>query len=125
MDSGSQRLYITIRVKDELSLNPEGGQCMSIATFDSHNTSPQMYEGVKVGLRLNNGLSKYLMLLTVSHIYEPLTSQPISICREEYEYLKGLELADASEGQSELCIDVLIGLDSYCEIVTGGAQVDP
>ena len=92
---------------------------MSIVTFGSHNTSPQTYEGVKVGIRLNNGRSKYVMLLMVPHICEPLTSQPISICREEYEHLKRLELADEFDGQSELCIHVFTGLDSYWEIVTG------
>ena len=119
MDSGSQRSYVTTRVKEELALIPEGEQCMSVATFGSHNASPQAYEGVKVGIRLKDGQSKCLMLLSVPHICEPLTSQPISICQEEYEHLKGLELADASDGQSGLCIDVLIGLDSYWEIVTG------
>ena len=74
---------------------------------------------MKVGIRLKDGQSKRLLLLSVPHICEPLISQPISICQDEYEHLKGLELADASDGQSGLCIDVFIGLDSYWEIVTG------
>ena len=40
MDNGSQRSYVTTQVKEELALIPEGEQCMSVATFGSHNASP-------------------------------------------------------------------------------------
>ena len=40
LDTGSQRSYITNRVKEKLSLVPEGEQCMSIMTFGSNEEKP-------------------------------------------------------------------------------------
>lgn len=52
-------------------------------------------------------------------ICEPLTAQPISLCLGKFEHLKRLDLADYSDGQDSLQIDVLIGADYYWELVTG------
>ena len=53
------------------------------------------------------------------HICEHLACQPISICKEGHDHFKGLELADAFDSHSELCVDVLIGIYLYWEFVTG------
>lgn len=60
-----------------------------------------------------------LELFAVPLICEPLAAQPISICKERYDHLMGLELADNSDGVSEMGIDVLIGSDYYWEVATG------
>ena len=58
-------------------------------------------------------------MITVPSICEPLTAQPISLCFEKFEHLKQLDMADYSNGQDSLQIDVLIGADYYWELVTG------
>lgn len=41
------------------------------------------------------------------------------LCQEKYEHLTGLHLADHSDGNSPLQIDILIGCDHYWELITG------
>ena len=43
----------------------------------------------------------------------------MSLCLERFEHFKQLDLADYSNGQDSLQIDVLIGADYYWELVTG------
>ena len=87
LDTGSQRSYITNSVKEKLSLVPDGEQCMSIMTFGSNKEKPQVCEFVKVGLTLRDGDSQQLTLLAVPMICEPLASQPIAFCQNNYEHL--------------------------------------
>ena len=100
LDTGSQQSYINNSVKEKLSLVPEGEQCMSIMTFGSNKEKSQVCEFVKVGLTLRDGDSQQLTLLAVPMICEPLASQPIAFCQNNYEHLSGLDLADSSDGHS-------------------------
>lgn len=50
-------------------------------------------------------------LYVVPTIYNPLVSQPIVISIEKSNSLKGLDLADFSDGKSSLPVDVLMGSD--------------
>ncbi len=57
--------------------------------------------------------------LVVPFICNPLTSQLVTLSRDSYEHLLGLELADSADVSDVLEIDVLIGLDTYWDLVTG------
>ena len=52
-----------------------------------------------------------LSLLLVPHICELLTCWPVSLAQNIFEHLTGLELADSSDRDLPLHIDVFIGLD--------------
>ena len=52
-------------------------------------------------------------------VCSPLTNQRIEFVKENYPHLTGLELADNTDCQSELKIDILIGMDYYFSILTG------
>ena len=119
LDTGSQKSYVTDRVKDVLRLDPEETQRMSIATFGSSNGGPRSFGVVRVGMKLSDGLHKELKLIAVPSICEPLAAQPITLCLEKYSHLKQLNLADSSTGDETLHVDVLIGADYYWELVTG------
>ena len=119
LDTGSQRSYATDTVKRALNLESKEMQQLSIATFGTTAQDPQGYGVVSVGLKLKDGRNQELRLITVPSICEPLTAQPISLCLEKFEHLKQLDLADYSNGQDSLQIDVLIGADYYWELVTG------
>ncbi len=56
--------------------------------------------------------------LVVPFICNPLTSQPVTLSRDSNEHLV-LELADSADVSDVLEIDVLIGLDTYWDLVTG------
>ena len=64
---------------------------------------PQGYKVVRVGLKLKDDGTQELRLITVPSICEP-----ISLCLEKFEHLKQLNLADCSNGQDSLRIDILI-----------------
>ena len=119
LDSGSQRSYITARAKGTLSLKSVSEQCLSIAAFGSRGEDPKMCEIVRVGVRSKFGPDKELTLFVVPHICDALTAQPISVCAETYSHLAQLDLADASDGHSQMEVDILVGCDYYWDFITG------
>ncbi len=119
LDPGSQRSYITERARTSLKLKPTGQQCMSISTFGSGGRSSQTCDVVKVGVQTREGHECSLELFVVPLICEPLRFQPISACMERYAHLTKLELADSSDGEGPMGIDVLVGSDCYWDLVTG------
>ena len=54
LDSGSQWLYITNRVREILQLEAEGEQLMSIMTFRSKEETVQVCQAVKIGMRMRD-----------------------------------------------------------------------
>ena len=119
LDSGSQRSYVTNKVKNALSLSPEGTQMLSIASFGSERRWPTMCEVVCVAMEVNHGSELELTMFSVPHICEPLTVQPISLCAATCDHLAQLELADSCSDDSTLEVDVLIGSDYYWDLATG------
>ena len=61
-----------------------------------------------------------LSLYVVPMICEPLVGQPITACVETHRHLASLELADCSDGELSMEVDILIGSDYYWDLVTGG-----
>ena len=120
LDGGSQRSYITDRVRKLLALEPSGEDRLSIAAFGSHREKPRVCSIVNVGLAMKGYPNMHLSLFVVPMICEPLAGQPISACIEENRHLASLDLADFSDGTSSLEVDILIGSDYYWSLVTGG-----
>ena len=53
-------------------------------------------------------------------ICQALTVQPIDLCKERYQHLSGLDLADSNHGKDDLMeVDILIGSDYYWWFATG------
>ena len=118
-DSGSQRSYITNKVKETLKLDSRSTETMLIKTFGSTRSGKQVCDVVSVGMILKNGGTLELSLLPVPLICEPLSGQPVTYVRENYEHISKLELADHCRGEDTLEIDILIGSDQYWKLVTG------
>ena len=70
-------------------------------------------------MKTHDGPDPELTMLTVPYICEPLSIQPISLCPEKYDHLSSLELADASDGNRPMEVDLLIGSDHYWRLMTG------
>ena len=102
LDGGSQRSYITDRVKKLLTLKPSGEHRLSIAAFGSSRERPKVCPIVNVGLAPKGYSHMHLSLFVVPMICEPLAGQPISTCIEGNPHLASLDLADFSEGTSSL-----------------------
>ena len=87
--------------------------------IDLWEEKPQVCEIVKVGLNLKNNETQQLTLFAVPTICEPLASQPIAFCQNNYKHLTGLDLVDSSDGCARLEVDILIGSDQYWDFITG------
>ena len=102
-----------------LSLTSEDKKSLTIMTFGSKREQNCVCDLVKLGLTTKDGTSKQLTLFTVPIICEPIACQPISICCNDFDHLAGMDLADYSDGNECLDVDILIGSDQYWELVTG------
>ncbi|KAL5514973.1 hypothetical protein EMCRGX_G000071 [Ephydatia muelleri] len=99
LDSGSQRSYITSKLKDDLSLPVERRETMSIKTFGAAKERLQTCEVVRVVVKFKDG------------------SQRDS--KRRFPHLAGIELADTDCNDQGLEISILIGSDLYWTLVTG------
>ena len=74
-----------------------------------------MYDLVKIGVCTNESTME-LCLLPMPYICGPISGTPLEVCKEKYEHLRELDLADTvPEGEPEL----LIGADYCWKLVTG------
>ena len=60
-----------------------------------------------------------MTLFVVPLICELLTCQLVSFCWDNFDNLKDLDLANPSDGSSQLNVDILIGSDLYWQLITG------
>ena len=119
MDSGSQRTYVTSRLKESLHLPTKRTESLRIKTFGSTEGHDTTCEAVDLGLVAKDGETLRLTALVVPFICNPLTSQPINHARNHYDHLLEIDLADSASIGDTLEVDVLIGSDFYWSLVTG------
>ena len=74
LDGGSQRSYITDRVRKLLALEPSGEDRLSIAAFGSRREKPKLCPIVNVGLMTKGYSHMHLSLFVVPMICEPLAN---------------------------------------------------
>ena len=122
-DLGSQRSFVSYRLCTVLNLQKLRSDRLIIKTFG--NTSEQLQECPLVQICIqapgNNG-NFYLSAHAVPSICAPLEGQIMDIAHEKYAYLRGLTLADNTENQRELEVDVLIGSDYYWNFFTNNVR---
>ncbi|XP_011408081.1 PREDICTED: uncharacterized protein LOC105315219 [Amphimedon queenslandica] len=118
LDSGSQRSYVTDRVKTALRLASKGKRTMSIATFGSARGSCKTCEIVEIGMEVCDGSVLKLRLFVVPIICEPLSGKTAQLSLDHLDHLSSLNLADPFYGE-EREIDILVGADYYWSLATG------
>ena len=118
LESGSQRSYITNRLRDDLSLPIECQETMLIKTFGSQDEKLQTSDVVCFGVKLPDGKDMKMSAYSVPLICEPLTGKTVALARKMYKHLNGIHLADYSTGPEPAEVDILIGSDQYWPIVT-------
>ena len=119
MDGGSQRSYVTERVKNALSLPTEKQQKMLIKTFGSEQEDERVCGVVRICMKTIDGTNIELPFFSVPLICDPLSHQPVAFCKTTYDHLSHLNLADFHEGHAKVKVDMLIGTDHYWKIATG------
>ena len=121
-DSGSQKSYVTVDVKNALSLPIVGKDKLLIKTFGDESPKVRDCEIVQFSVGCKNGEEIVMQAYVVPVICTPISNQVISRAVKHYEHLRGLDLADFVE-EDELnidrSVDILIGADFYWRFVTG------
>ena len=125
LDLGSQRSYVTARVRGTLKLRKMRSEFMIIKTFGSDKDDHRACDIVELRIMMKNGNSLMVPTVVVPHICDPVQTQPITSCQSIYKHLANLELADATNSAAKLQIDVLIGSDYYWQLVTGRVVKGP
>ena len=125
LDLGSQRSYVTTRVREALKLRKVRSESMIIKTFGSDKGDHRACDIVELKMLTKDYDSLTISTIVVPHICDPVQMQPISPCKDVYQYLSNLELADSGDSATELQIDILIGSDHYWKLVTGRVVKGP
>ena len=117
-DSCSQRSYLSKSVKKTLNLSPIGKETILINTFGNEG---QILEAELVQLVVHcfNGERVVITAYCVDHVCEPIINQNIAFAYGKYEHLSRLPLADQSDNNDSLEIQLLIGLDHYWSLIDG------
>eukprot|EP00112_Aurelia_sp_Birch-Aquarium-sp1_P020996 Seg554.7 transcript_id=Seg554.7/GoldUCD/mRNA.D3Y31 product="hypothetical protein" protein_id=Seg554.7/GoldUCD/D3Y31 len=121
-DSGSQRSFICDDIKDQLDLRVVGKESLQINVFgnDNQRKDNQSKELVEFTIgSVSNSFQTKVQAFTIPKICQPITQQNIQSARENFEYLKDLELADHNDGESDCQISILIGCDNNAKFFTG------
>ena len=118
-DGGSQHSYITDHVKRSLGLSAEAVESVLIKTFGNKTDHTQLCDIVKLLMRMKNGETLKLSLLSVPFICDPVAIETLQYVICNHPHLRDLELADPSEAEPPIGIDILIGADNYWNLVTG------
>ena len=119
LDSGSQRTYVSARLREHLNLPAESSQRISIKTFGSTKENRQCVDVVRLCVATGQGEGVELFAFVVPIICDPLQSQSIAEATHTYAHLKGLELADYGTGEDNVEVDILVGSDQYWSLVSG------
>ena len=119
LDSGSQRSYVTSRVKNKLNLPVTGSESHMINTFGSTSETTQNCDIVSLSVGNDHNNGRNLKTYVVPTICAPINNQATHAVQSTYEHLRGLRLANCNEISNEFEVDVLIGSDQYWNIVTG------
>ena len=100
-------------------------ESLLIKTFGSEEEKLTTCDTVKFILESHLDRARLpLSAFVVPNICEPLQYQLTSQACESYHHLGELTLADASNGEQDSDVDILIGCDQYWEIVTGEIRRD-
>lgn len=119
LDTGSQRSYVTTRVKEGIRARTSYSETMVIKTFGSERGERRVCEVIELKVGTRDGGTLTISTVVVPHICDPVRTSPISSSSVAYEHISGLELADPGVDGGDVQIDLLIGCDHYWEIVTG------
>lgn len=115
LDSGSQRTYVSERVKNILNIPTKGTERLEISTFGNNQTSNQIASNIELSLISSNKQSIPIQALAVPFICLPVRNQPSEAAKGHFEKLN-LNYADSGLDNE---IDLLVGSDYYWELVTG------
>ena len=115
-DSGSQRTYVSDRIKNFLNITPERSENVNISTFGNTNSDIKTVDIVKLNLLTQSNEKLTVHAMSYPYICAPLKHQPLDLVKNAFENFKNINFADSGVGDE---IDLLIGSDYYWGLVSG------
>ena len=114
-DSRSQRTYVSEHLRKQLKLPTIRQEKILIKSFGQTDFSAKLVDIVIVKVKKGN-IERFVEAICMSVICSELIDQNTAVACENYDYLRGLELADTSTNSVKK-VDLLIGLDFYYSFV--------
>ena len=119
-DNGSQRSYVTEKLKGKLSLTPIRQETLHLNVFGSESCSRRKCDVVRLNLQGRDEVIE-VVALSFPRICSPL---PRQVELHQCSNLQELDLADRppldeASNSSDSSVDVLIGSDYYWDVVEG------
>ena len=109
LDSCSQKSYINRRLGSKLGLSPIATETVLIKTFGNSEASLKKCV-VQFVLECQDNVTVFIKL-----ICGPIANQIIEVAQQCYQHLQGLRLADYSQGDEELEVDILLEQIITCQ----------
>ena len=119
LDGESQRMYITNRLRDELSLPTMRMEVLQIKIFGGAICDHTYCDVVQMGAETKHDVAEVIHALVVPFIYDLLTAEPVDHSNKFHDHLSGLELANSADASYVLEVNVLIGSNCYWNLVSG------
>ena len=116
LDAGSQRTYISERIRKFLNLSTEAVEDVDISTFGNSQTLSKSIDRVLLAAKTNNHDNILIKALCLPILCLPISSPSITFLKGQFEKFHGIEFADED---NEKDIDLLVGSDLYWRFVTG------
>ena len=118
LDCGSQRMYLTSRVQQTLSLPTTHTEMVEIRTFGATEGIKRPCNVVDINIITRDGCTQRMSALVVPHICDAIASPFGEASIRRYPHSASLDLADRLKPASAN-IDILIGADYYWSLVSG------
>ena len=116
LDAGSQRTYISERIRKFLNLSTEAVEDIDISTFGNSQTLSKSIDRVLLVTKTNSHGNILIKALCLPMLCLPISSPSLTFLKGHFEKFQGIEFVDED---SERKIDLLIGSDLYWNFVTG------
>ena len=116
-DCGSQRIYVSDKLRKQLKLSTLRSEKICINTFGNKESVTKMIDVVPLKFVLKNEIIQIECLCT-SLICNDIVNQHIMSISSSYPHLKNLSLADSSNSKNRT-IDIFIGAEHYYRFIYG------
>ena len=114
LDNGSQRSFITEEAAKKLNLRSVRQERLILSGFGETGKKLDSLDIVRVIVQNMEGKKCGVVeLCVVPFICKPISDQALELAQATYEHLINLKLADSTDGEATLKLDVLIGGEEY------------
>ena len=122
-DNCSQRTYMREDLHQKLKFPVIRHEQLIIKAFGDKQGSLKSLKVVQANVIGKNNMKVSIEALVVPYICSTLKTPPIPEILERYDYLQCLDLADSPSPEDE--VQLLVGMNYYYSIVTGGIRKGP